>query len=191
MDFESSEWKPFPAEWVEQIKPEIPDEEPEKMLARQAQDSLERCVHPETGVDFESYLEDGQRKYFHEETNEWVEIPMSLEIYVPTVEDQLDLLTEQFPDWSNKKEQLMALRQNRYDVDATIRWRHRELGFSKKFGDVPSSAHVDSYAVSSSNKPTETTTAPSAEYIAAVNEVRALLNNFTLGLILVRPTRRR
>ena len=171
LDFESSEWKPFPAEWVDQIKPEIPDDEPEKLIARQAQDSLERCVHPETGVDFESYLEDGQRKYFHEETNEWVEIPMSLEIYVPTVEDQLDLLAEQFSDWTNTKEQLMALRQNRYDIDATIRWRIRELGFSKKFGDVPSSSvHVESNAASTS-KPSEANTAPSAEYIAAVNEV--------------------
>jgi hypothetical protein len=140
LDFDTFEWKDFPSEWYNLIATDK-NEDASQMDLEVAQDSdtLERCVHPLTGQEFECYMENGHRFYFHEESGDWVDIPLVLEIHVPSVAKSISEMEVEIPDWRNKKEMLMALRQHQYDAEAAIRWKRRELGFARHFGEIPSS----------------------------------------------------
>lgn len=136
LDFESSEWKLFPAAWYPLIIHDEVLEGTQESRPLMNVDSLERCRHPITDVEFESYIEDGCRFFFNEDVGEWVPIPLSLEIHVPRVVEELAMIADAIPSWKNKREQLLALRQNGYDVDATIEWKVAEMSAAAKYGDI-------------------------------------------------------
>ena len=133
LDFETSQWKPFPAEWYDDVQVESVLEESDGPVGATL-DRLEQSTIPDTGFSFESYVENGVRFYFNEDAKEWAAIPVALELWVPRVIEQLAALKARFPSWRSRKEQLLALRQHHYELDDVIAWKEKEDEFAAKFG---------------------------------------------------------
>src|SRR4051812_46106022 len=83
LDWDSGTWREMPLEWQQQMQ-EVFDE-PESSAEDEVGDKMERFVHPETHVEYESSFEHGKRLFFDERTNSWQPIPASLEQHLPAM----------------------------------------------------------------------------------------------------------
>lgn len=131
LDWEGGQWVEMPDDWAAEATPvadgqgwmyEQPDSDTEIV-----RDSMERFVHPGTGVEYEAILENGKRLYFDDDTNAWQPIPVGLELHVPAVAAALAKMRGRIPTHASIVEQVLALRLHKYEVHATIGWYNCEI----------------------------------------------------------------
>eukprot|EP00048_Salpingoeca_helianthica_P013128 m.196045 g.196045 ORF g.196045 m.196045 type:complete len:1328 (+) comp15460_c15_seq13:156-4139(+) len=125
LDWDRGQWMAMPSEWAAEAEPVTDDAAWEPDLDSDTEcvkDSMERFIHPGTGVEYESIMEDGRRLFFDDDSNSWQPIPVPLELHVPAVITALKKMQGKVPARASLVEQILALRYNKYDVLATIGW---------------------------------------------------------------------
>eukprot|EP00041_Stephanoeca_diplocostata_P034802 m.1204873 g.1204873 ORF g.1204873 m.1204873 type:complete len:1126 (+) comp24582_c0_seq2:344-3721(+) len=144
LDMESSDWLPFPDEWLSACVGETASgadrqgnglenswgtQDLSGRLGAGEDGQVTRFTHPITGVEYESLMEKGKRLIFDVDEGDWVPIPLTLDAYVPSVVRALATIQEEIPSWSSLQEKILALRQHGYNTKNTIMWKLREEAY--------------------------------------------------------------
>ena len=137
LDLDNGQWEMFPEEWVDQFQvieeqdggnfgfEDIIEDEEDLMDGQ-----LIQFAHAITGQEYEAQLEQGVRMLYDENTGDWIQIPICLEIYVPEVTRALYEMGKDLPNWTNLSEKVLSLRANRYNPQMAVAWKMTEMEFS-------------------------------------------------------------
>eukprot|EP00039_Didymoeca_costata_P005265 m.80093 g.80093 ORF g.80093 m.80093 type:complete len:1053 (+) comp12740_c0_seq2:592-3750(+) len=176
LDPDSQQWVQFPDSWVDSF--EVVSERAfefntETNYAKVEDNRYIRFVHPVTGQEFESQIENDKRMLYDEKSGDWIRCPVCVEKYIPEVIRGLYQLRKQLPAWTNITEKILALRDNNYNAQEAVAWKITETEYAEEF-EEPSNTNHDPSA--------GPTLAASEEKLQELKEVQAELETVKKSL---------
>lgn len=148
MDWDLSEWQPFPDEWYAASSMKGGEDggaaggEDEALLDEKNDPRVGEYVHATRGT-FPTYLFENTRNtrlYFDEPVGQWARMPLAWERNVSEVKADLTEMSKCFPNWKNVDEMLLALRECNYDLQDTLVFVDINYNFGGEAGESAAAA---------------------------------------------------